>query len=360
MLEELMTIKITIDGNKIEYRQPKTVIGKMLAILSNWLRKVSLVTVVNPPYEFKGIKKLLSILRFDQIGQTIRIEPKNIEYQFQVHQERLTLYNRLSTIIYFSAIVFMTLLLLATLIIASITTQSALLRSLISGSFNTLSGVLGILLAILAARIASLLLDKRFADSLILASSLYLVIDLQKHNNLSNPDFRRTILERIRILRRNVLLLSQTFIDSNIINNQKAEKHLRNIEIYIREREGWVITPKKGTLKLLRSDFDKLALILISGHYGEFSAKIKQRVKEIPSVPLTLTDKSIRFVGFILPYLILSVLYFKPEYIKNIGLDITTTFLVSIIWILLTIDARLKLGFVERIAGLAKTMKELR
>ena len=355
-----MGIKITIDETKIKYRQPKSLIEKVGAELGNWLRKVSLMILVNPPYEYKGIKKWFSILRFDQIGKTIRIEPQTIEEEFLVHNERLKLYNSLSTIIFFAVAIVMTILITGTFIFTSVTIQSAPLKTLVTGSFNVLSGILGILLAVLSARIASLLLDKGFADSLILASSLYLVIDLQKYDKLSNPDFKRSILERIRILIRNIILLSQTFVDSNLEGNKEAISQLRSIEAFIHERENWVITPKKNSLELLRKDFDKLALILISGQYGEFKSKKKIMVREVAPTPPTFTDKILQAIFFLFPYGLILVLYFKPEFISNLGLNYTTVFLVIIAWILLTIDIRLKLGFVERVAGLAKTMKELR
>lgn len=46
-----------------------------------------------------------------------------------------------------------------------------------------------------------------------------------------------------------------------------------------------MIAPKKNTLNLLRKDFDKLALILISGQYGEFKSKAKRKPKESISHP---------------------------------------------------------------------------
>lgn len=355
-----MTIKITIDDTKIEYRQPKSAIGKAVVALGGWFRKVSLITLVNPPYKFKGFKKWFSILRFDQIGKTIRITPKTIEEGFIAHNERLKLYNLLSSTIYISTSIILVIIITATAALTSTTIQSEPLRSLFASSFNILSGILGLLVAVLSIRIAGLLLDKRFADSLILASSLYLVIDLQKHNSLSNPDYRRTLLQRIRVLRTNIVLLSQTFTASSFGDNQEAVFQLRSIEAFVRERENWVITPKKNTLELLRRDFDKLALLLISGQYGEFKPKVRHKTKETIAVPATFTDRVMTALFFLFPYGILLVLYFKPEYIASLGLNITTTFLVAIVWILLTIDAHLKLGFVERAAGLAKTMKELR
>lgn len=353
-------MKIKIDESAIEYRQPKLKIGIVMVYLSRWLRNIATIIPIIPPYNYKGIRGWFKILKADEVGRTIRVEPKIIEEGFEVHKDRLKLYDALSNVSYFIFAFIMGVVLFIFIVYVNFQAQSSALKSLITGSFSFISLVIGILSAILAAKVVGILLDRLFADSLILPSSLYLVIDLKQYDDLSNPDFRRNVLERIRTLRRNTLLLSQTFTN-NLEHNQEAVMQLRSIEAYIREREGWVITPKKNTLSLLRNDFDKLALILISGQYGEFKSKAKRKPTEIaPSTPLSFADKVLGVIFTVFPYVLLAMLYFVPDYISNIGIDTNVAFLISIAWILLTIDARLKLGLVDRVTGLAKTMKELR
>jgi hypothetical protein len=275
--------------------------------------------------------------------------------EFASHSERLRLYDWLTSFLFtlFSGIVLILVLILPTFL------RVSPLRSIISGSYSAISIPLGLIATTLGIRITTLLVDGRFADSLVLLSSIYLLNDLQQNDDLSNPDFRRAIIERVRILRRNVLLLSQTFANTNSDKNTASIEQLARIEGYIRERESWLIVSKKNTFSTLRKDFDELAVILIGGHYGEFKHGARRKIKDIVTTPLTFTDKLLQFIGIVFPYAVLLILYLNPDYIKTIGLDITTTFLVAVAWILLTIDARLKLGFVERVTGIAKTLKDL-
>jgi len=348
-------IKISIDETKLQkIRQPRTKIGMLIVYLGRWIRDKVAFIPINPPYRYKGLKGQVATLKLDEIGKTIRIEPANIEKEFEFHMERLRLYDSLTSFLFTSFSVLVVVLVIILVAFLNITP----LKSIFPVSFNVISIPLGFIAGVLGIRITNLLLDRQFADSLILLSSLYLTHDLQRTDKLSNPEFKRAILERIRILRRNFILLSQTFTN-NMSTNQEVVLQLKNIEAYIREREGWVIAPKKNTLELLRKDFDKLAMLLISGQYGEFKPKGKSKKTETASVPLTFTDKVLRFIFFLFPYIMLLALYVAPNYLTSLGLNITTVFLVALVWILLTIDARLKLGFVERVAGLAKTLKEL-
>lgn len=332
-----MPIKITLDEAKIDYRH----VHKKSIFFETWMFRLFTMIPFQLPFAYKGVRGLLG-----QIGNTIKISPETIENQLGIHRKRLELQSGLFFIIIYSYLFLFSFILALFQISYGYT-------YLIFITLNAVGFVI-------AGRVAAILLDRRFADSLILVSSLYLVIDLQRHNNLSDPVSKRDILFRIRVLRRNVLLLTQTFADTTVGDNQESVNQLRSIEAYIREREDWVITPKKNTLELLRKDFEKLAILLINGQYGEFKSTTKDDPNKVVSPPLTFTDKLLRTIGFVLPYLLLLVLYLQPEYIKNIGVDINTAFLVAISWILLTIDVGLKLGLVAQFTGLVKTVRELR
>ena len=67
-----------------------------------------------------------------------------------------------------------------------------------------------------------------------------------------------------------------------------------------------------------------------------------------------------RIIGIAVPVFILFLLYYYPDQITNTGLDKNIIGLVAIAWFLLTIDASLGLGVVERISGLAKAIKDLK
>lgn len=355
-------MKIIVDTAIVEYRKPESSYEVVMSYISRWLRSITTFIPTQSPYQYKSrLKEWFKSPTVLEVGKSIRLEPKTIEKYFETHKRRLKLYEFLSPLIYFlfALIVGISLFIFTSQI--NLQSQSNMLNSFVANSFNLIPVVIGIFSAIVAAKIVGVFLNRPFADSLILPSSLYLVIDLLYDDDLSNPDFRRKILERIRILRRNTLLLSQTFAASSIDNNQEAVAQLRDIEAYIREREGWVIAPKKNTLSLLRKDFDKLAMILISGKYGEFKSSSKKKPKETASQnPPSFADKVLSVIFTLFPYGILAVLYFAPDFILSIRIEPNIAFLIAIAWILLSIDARLKLGLVERVTGLAKTMKELR
>lgn len=347
-----MPIRISTDATKIEYAPLKSGTGR-------WLRGAIAAIPTIPPYRYKGIKKWWRGILPEHLGKIIRIEPKSIETNIDLHRSRLVDYGRLLLIIYFGLTIIIAIPITILVISLIERTQFPISGLFIQGTSILFQFTIGMFITVLAGKIVTIVLDRRFADSLIILSSIYLVDDLNQDNDLGDPEYKRRILERLRILRRNTLLLSQTFTATNSESNQEAVIHLKSIETYIREREGWVITPKKNTLELLRKDFDKLAMVLISGQYGEFKTKTKHKINEVTPVALTFIDKLLRVVFFLFPYLILLILYIRTEFITNLGLNTTTVFLVGIAWILLTIDARLKLGFVERVAGMAKTIKEL-
>lgn len=125
------------------------------------------------------------MLKADEIGKTINIEPKIIVEEFEV-QYRLKLYDFLSSFIYFVLALTMAVALVVFFIYINSQIQSKAVNSLIVGSFNLGVFIIGLFSAVLAAKIAGILLDKFFADSLILLSSLYLVIDLNHRDDLSN------------------------------------------------------------------------------------------------------------------------------------------------------------------------------
>jgi len=294
-------------------------------------------------------------VKSEEIGRSIRIEPKAIEQVFELHRKRLGFYELLSTSLYsIVSLIIFGLVLIGILAIISLFNNSSVI-TLTGITLNIVSWFVSGFSAVIAAKIVAVILDSYYADSLVLLSSFYLLIDLNHTNNLSNPEFKRRVLDKVYTLRRNLLLLSRTFNAT-----QDDVSHIREIDNYVREREEWIVSHKKNTLKVLRKDFDELAILLINGEYGEFKSKKKLKIKEVNPSPLSFTDKILHAIFLFFPYGILLILYFTPEYTANLGLNNTTVFLVAIAWILLTIDARLKLGFVERVAGLAKTMKELR
>ena len=66
-----------------------------------------------------------------------------------------------------------------------------------------------------------------------------------------------------------------------------------------------------------------------------------------------------RTLGIILPLMIMGLYLWRPTLFPFITLDTSTVTLIFIAWLLLAIDAGLKLGIVAGLTNLAKGIKEL-
>lgn len=188
-------------------------------------------------------------------------------------------------------------------------------------------------------------------------SGIYLLVLLGKESDLSDPEVRRDILYRIRILRRNITLLSLTFSPVNVA---WPTLHFKQLENFVRERECWTIAPQAQTLNDLRRDFGQFVEMLITGQYGDFTwdSEAFQRITPA-AVEKKPAEKAIRFLAGILPFLLLLILFLFPAQISAIGFDHNAVTLFLLAWLLLAIDSGLNLGLMERVVGLAKTFKDL-
>jgi hypothetical protein len=133
------------------------------------------------------------------------------------------------------------------------------------------------------------------------------------------------------------------------------------MELYIRERERWVLAPTGTTLANLRHDFYNLAGIFLTGSYGSFTWLSEFSLPE--DRPLTwsqfLTSTGIHVFVAVLPLMFMGYLLWESRWITSSGLQSVVT-LIFIGWFLLIIDAFLKIGIVDKLANLAKGIKELK
>ena len=106
---------------------------------------------------------------------------------------------------------------------------------------------------------------------------------------------------------------------------------------------------------------NKLVHILLHRNFEDASYELPALPELVPQSRLgQFTSLLSRIVGIAVPGFILGMLYMYPDRINNTGLDKNIVGLISLAWILLTIDASLGLGVVERISGLAKAIKDLK
>ena len=353
-------MKLVIDFEKLAYRKPKTSLDVLVNFFLDPLREVLGVTPDIPPfnYRYKGIKRFLRQVSYQELGKTICFDNEQANRTLSKHRLRLIVYNLLSISIHFSFLIFSALLVGVVLYNFYITAQSfnmAIPIFIVLTGFMTFG--LSSVIALLSLRISSILVDRHFADTLALMSGIYLLVFLEKESSLSDPEVRRDIWERIRILRRNITLLSLTL---STANDPWPAIHFKQLENFVREREHWVIAPQAQTLDDLRRDFGSFVDMLVTGQYGDFTWDMSKVPQTITPAERKPAEKVIRFLAGSLPFVLLLILFLFPLQISAMGFDhnVVTLFLLG--WLLLAIDSGLNLGLVERASGLAKTFKDLR
>lgn len=213
----------------------------------------------------------------------------------------------------------------------------------------------------IALRIASAVTNKNFAESICSMIVAYIVIDLSRDDILSDPRKRKVLVTRISDLARVTLLLPSRYASRDESNQEWLKKHFKHMQLYVAERARWAVVPTEFTLSDLRRDFYELATIYVDGSYGRFSWPPQELISERPMHWKERLFSGIpRFVGIVLPLILMGLLLWKPFYLKPIGVESNIIALILIAWLLLAIDAALKLGVVAGIANLAKEIKNLK
>lgn len=212
-----------------------------------------------------------------------------------------------------------------------------------------------------AFQLTSIITNRLFAETLCIVTVMYLVVELSRDDVLTRPDRRRALLARMDNLAQNTLLLSSRYSGRDDRNQDWAKDYFRNMSLYIRERERWVVAPTDTTLNSLRQDFCRLATIYITANYGDLTYPEKDAKLEMP----TPTRKQLilaslpRFLGIFLPLALMGFLLWQPTRLEMVGVETNAITLIFIVWFLLAIDATLKLGIMDKVVGLAKQIREL-
>lgn len=346
-------MKITVDEIKLKYiGLPKGWLGMIFDMLSNWVEKMFTTTPVHPPYKYRD-KKILSAPTYQELGKSIRLN-EELTPGLQLHKKRVDLYFNFVIAIY---------ALFAILIIAIVVVVTSLFENQTKAIVDNpvFPVALGLLIGILSFRLALLLVEKYFADTLAALTGIYLLLTLDQDYPLTDPVYKRRLLGIFRTLRRNLILLALTYSTKSSETDPRIRAYFKHMEEFILENECLVIIPGEGTKQNLLNALNPFVEILVTGEYGKFepiTGEISTQV-ETQKPPKTFLEMLIRFLLSVFPFLLLVVLILVPDKVAAIGLDTNTVFLVALAWILLVIDASLKLGIVERAAGLAKTIKEI-
>jgi hypothetical protein len=211
-------------------------------------------------------------------------------------------------------------------------------------------------------RLATALTARGFADSLCAQAIVYLILELSRDDVLSHPKKRRGLIGRTNDLARNTLLLSARHRSKSEANQSWLREHFRRMERYIRERERWAIVPTPTTLDDLRRDFYNLAGIYLSGDYGEFnwSEGPQPAQTEPTNISERITQGLPRVLGILLPLVLMLYFLWNRKALETLGIDPKVVALIFMAWLLLGIDATLKLGIVSGVVNLAKEIKNLK
>jgi hypothetical protein len=206
---------------------------------------------------------------------------------------------------------------------------------------------------IIITRITALLVDRRYADSLCVMSIAYLLVELRRDQVLVASDSRGTLIRRIEDLARSIRLLSVRHrVGDTEVQSWMAE-HCKRIERDVRERQRWILMPTDRTLEDVRRYFGQLAPMFIHGMYGTF----QWPAPDPALTPGGSSDKRWLKAAFtfILPTLGLMFFLWKPPtaFPNTIALALT-------VWLLVGIDAAMRLGIVANVVSMLKGMKELK
>jgi hypothetical protein len=216
-------------------------------------------------------------------------------------------------------------------------------------------------LVVPAFRLAALLSDKYFADSLCVEAIIHLLFMLRRDNVLIRPDYKSALQWRVGRLARFTALLPFRYRSRNDRVQEWTQNHFRHLESYIRERERWIVSPTAQTLAELRQDLHGLADMYLFAAYGSFSWQDAE--EEYPPLQPTFKQRIVetfaRLFWLLATGLIFIFVLTQPEYLKTNHIDPTVSFWISLALLSVAIDATFKLGAINGVISVAKGYRDL-
>jgi hypothetical protein len=214
----------------------------------------------------------------------------------------------------------------------------------------------------LAYKAKSILVDRFFSEGICLETLFYILFTLSQDEVLTLPTKKRRFIVLVNHLVKHINLLASVYLKKTS-NEKRIESRFLNITQLIEELECKAIMPTDTTINELRQEFYKIAQIFFSGNYGEF-VDTQLNVIEKPSSTVQPESKNLRkmlskFVGFVLPVLLLGTLLLMPNLASDIGIKKDAITITLLVWLLLSIDSFFELGIVSGLARLAKDIKDL-
>ena len=297
------------------------------------------------------------------LGQAIGFDEPVMLESLSLHQHRYELWRIsriLISIIGFGALAIFSFTSLGALMVNYTTGLPDAFATLLSLSVFPIIVFAVFVVATIIVRFVSRLMTTYFVESLCVSTIIYVILDLCRDNILTRPDAKKLLLYRINYLAELTLALALRYTRGNTDNKDWVKEHFRQLQLYIRERERWIIAPTFGTLATLRKDFYQLAPIYIMGDFGTFKWQSPvNSEKPEPNWKQRLAGGVVRFVGIIMPMGLMGAYLWQPSLFPFVHIDSNVVSLVFIAWLLLSIDITRKLGVVAELSKLAKGIKEL-
>ena len=237
---------------------------------------------------------------------------------------------------------------------------------LLSGNINLTITVLftfGLLLVTyrLAFAMSTLLLERKFADTLCIMQITYILLELTRHDVIQNR--KMDLLNRMNFLANKLTLMGMSYSGSDEVNKKWAYDYFRKISRFIREREKLVFAPNENSLEQLRQDYSRLGKIFASGQYGSFDLQVDE-VEEVKPQPKSLSMQIFNLIigiaSIVVPILVLGFMITSPVAFNQLNINREAVFYISIAWLLLALDKLFGMGIVESFLSLLKATKELR
>jgi len=217
-----------------------------------------------------------------------------------------------------------------------------------------------IIVLAMTSRFVSKALAMYFIDSLCVSAILYVMCDLQRDDILTHSDFKIMLLYRIDYLAELTIGLTSRYAPHSD-NKSWVRDLFGQMQLYVRERERWVIAPTDNILIDLKQDFYQLASYYITGNYGAFTPQslFPSSADSEFNWKQSLITGVVRFVGIIIPLGLMGVYLWNPAFFSFVHTDSDIVALIFMVWLLLSIDTTMNLGVVAKLARIAKTVKDL-
>lgn len=311
-------------------------------------QKLMRVTIIVPPVIFKRKFKPLHI---DALAYALGITDPEASNLIQLHKRRLR--QRLLSI-YLRVLVFLAMAVLITLIIADVFENSELTAFLVIGIFY-------VGLPVTVSFVATLV-DKRYADSLLVLTVLFVFCELSRDDVLLHPGRRRSLLNRITTLSKLTRLLSVTFPSEGDRMREWSRKHFKSIELYVREVEQAVIAPKSNTLIDLRETMKPLIELFVFSQYGNDLWKGSPPDLEPAQEPAAGKRFSVigKILSPVIPLALLIAGHLLPEFLEKLSFEKEMFFLLVGAWFILALDSSIGLGIIDKVLRTAKEVRGLR